>query len=340
MSDRREEEFDYGLAPGEAFEPEFDDEPFDPAVPHVMTVLGPIEPGALGFTLHHEHVFNFINPLAATDPDQILDDPARSVADLEIYFAAGGRSIVDMGPADYGRSIEEHLWIARRAPVNVILVTGHHKDLIAAPFLEDDSIETIAERNIREIVEGIDGTSVRAGLIKAGTSLDEITRVERRVLEAAAIAQQRTGASISTHTEKGTMAIEQIEVMAAAGADPSRIVLCHLDFRLGEVDYLTSVLATGAYVSFDQFGKTKYAPDEDRAAVLFELADAGFLDQLLVSGDNARQSGHTGYGGGPGFEYFPDRVMLTLMDAGFDAPSVRRIFVDNPARFLTIKRPN
>jgi hypothetical protein len=33
-------------------------------------------------------------------------------------------------------------------------------------------------------------------------------------------------------------------------------------------------------------------------------------------------------------------VPLTLMDAGFDAPSVRQIFVDNPARALTIIPPN
>lgn len=339
MIDRRDDQFDYGLDPGEAFEPEDTDEPFDPTLPHVMTVLGPIEPAALGFTLHHEHVFNLINPLAATDHDLILDDPALSLADLEIYFAAGGRSIVDMGPADYGRSIADHLWIAQRAPVNIILATGHHKDLIAAPFVGNTPADLIAERSIRDLVAGIDGTGVRAGVIKAGTSLNQVTDVEHRVLEAAGIAQASTGAPISTHTEDGTMAIEQIETMATAGATPDRIIVGHMDSRLDDMDCLREVLTTGAWVSFDRFHNLRRAADEDRARMLFRLADAGFLDQLLVSGDISRKSTHSGYGGSPGFEHLIDRVPLILMDAGFDAPSVRRLFIDNPARALAIVRP-
>lgn len=340
MIDRHDAQFDYGLEPGETFEPEDDEEPFDPTRPHVMTVLGPIDPGALGFTLHHEHVFNLINPLAATDHDLILDDPAMSVADLEIYFAAGGRSIVDMGPADYGRSITDQLWIAQRAPVNVILTTGHHKDLIAAPYVGDLPADDIAERSIRDLVDGIDGTAVRAGVIKAGTSLNQVTDVERRVLAAAGIAQAATGAPISTHTEDGTMALEQIEILTQAGATPDRIIVGHMDSRLDDVDYLISVLRTGAWVSFDRFHNLGRAPDEDRARALFRLADAGYLDQLLVSGDISRKSTHTGYGGSPGFEHLLDRVPLILMDAGFDAPSVRRLFINNPSRALTIARPS
>jgi 5-phospho-D-xylono-1,4-lactonase len=340
MTERIDEQFDYGLDEGERFEPEVDeDEAFDLAQPHVMTALGPIEPDALGFTLHHEHVFNLINPLSANDPDLILDDPARSLIDLELYFAAGGRGIVDMGPADYGRSVADMLQISQHSPVHIVLVTGHHKDLICAPYVKDDSVDAITKRNLRDLCDGIDGTSVRAGLIKAGTSLDEITDVERRVLQAAARTQIASGTSISTHTERGTMALEQVEIMAAAGADPSRIILCHLDFQLGNRDYLIEVLKTGAYLSFDQWSKTKYAFDEDRATVLFALADAGYLDQVLVSGDLARKTNHTGYGGEPGFEFFIDRAPLFLMDAGFDAPSVRRIFVENPARALTITPP-
>lgn len=339
MISRMDEEFDYGLADGESFEPVDLDEALDLSQPHVMTALGPVEPGALGFTLHHEHVFNLTNPLAATDDDLVLDDPAASLTDLEIYFAAEGRAIVDMGPADYGRSVNDLLWIAQRSPVHLIVTTGHHKELICAPYLGECDVDSIVANSMRDLHDGIDGTEVRAGLIKAGTSLDQITAVERRVLEAAAKAQVASGAPISTHTERGTMALEQIEIMAGAGADPNRIILGHLDFRLDDVPYLTDVLNSGAFVSFDQWSKTKYAPDEDRARVLYELAEAGYLDQLLISGDMARKSNHRGYGAEIGFDYFLDRVPLTLMDAGFDAPSVRLIFVDNPARALTTYRP-
>jgi phosphotriesterase-related protein len=335
VSDFTDETWDFGLEEGESFEP-LDDEEIDLSQPHVMTVLGPIDPGALGFTLHHEHVFNLTNPLAAGDDDLVLDDIANSRLDLDVYFAIGGRSIVDMGPADYGRSVEAMLQIAQHAPVNIVMVTGHHKHLIAAPCVGHDSVEAITERNLRELHEGIEGTAVRAGLIKAGTSLNEITDVERRVLQAAAKTQAASGAPISTHTEQGTMALEQIEIMAAAGADPGRITLCHMDHRLHEAEYLIEVLKTGAFISFDRWTRVQLASDDERAEVLLRLADAGYLDQLLVSGDFARKSNHLGYGAAVGFDYFIDRVPLMLMGAGFDAPSVRQIFVENPARMLTI----
>ena len=339
MTERREDEFDYGLAEGESFEPPDEEEEIDLTRPHVMTALGPIDPGALGFTLHHEHVFNLTNPLAANDPDQILDDPAASLIDLEVYFASGGRAIVDMGPADYGRSTSDLLWIARRAPVHVVLVTGRHKHLIAAPMVGESSIGAIAARCVAELTVGIDGAPARAGLIKAGTSLDEITDVERRVLVAAALAHVETGAPISTHTEYGTMALAQMRVLLDAGADPRRVILCHLDFQLGNLPYLREILATGAFVSFDHWSKARHAADSARAETFYRLAGEGFIDQLLISGDLARKSNHTGYGGTPGFEYFLDRVPLILMEAGFDAASVRAIFVDNPARALTIVPP-
>lgn len=340
MIGRHEEQFDYGLAEGESFEPLDDhDEELDLSQPHVMTSLGPIDPDALGFTLHHEHVFNLANPLNAADSDLVLDDPAASLTDLELYFAAGGRAIVDMGPADYGRSVTDLRWIAQRSPVHLIISTGHHKDLICAPYLGECDVDSIVANNLRDLQEGIDGADVRAGVVKAGTNLNEITAIERRVLEAAARTQVASGAPISTHTERGTMALEQFAILTAAGADPARIILGHLDFRLDDVPYLLEVLKTGAFVSFDQWSKTKYAPDEERASVLFTLADAGYLTQLLISGDMARKSNHLGYGGTIGFDYFLDRVPLFLMDAGFDAPSVRQIFVDNPARALTTIRP-
>jgi predicted metal-dependent phosphotriesterase family hydrolase len=132
------------------------------------------------------------------------------------------------------------------------------------------------------------------------------------------------------------MALEQIEILAAAGADPGRITLCHMDHRLHEPKYLIEVLKSGTFISFDRWTRTQLGSVDERAAVLFRLADAGYLDQLLVSGDFARKSNHIGYGAAVGFDYFLDRVPLMLMEAGFDAPSVRQIFIENPARMLTI----
>jgi phosphotriesterase-related protein len=327
---------DFGLEEGETYEPPEFDEDFDLNQPHVMTALGPVEPGALGLTLHHEHVI--CKPANVDDPDLLLDEPAAALAELEDAFQVGLRSIVDMTPADYGRDIRDIVWVAQRAPVHIILITGHHKHKYAAPFLGDAGPESIAETMTAELTSGINGTGVRAGVIKAGTSLNEITETERRVLKAAATAHLATGAPISTHTERGTMALEQVEALRNAGANPAKVVIGHMDFALDE-RYLREVLEAGVFVSFDQVSKTKYAADADRAEMLKRLIDAGHLSQLLVSGDLARRSYYLAHGGGPGFRYLVERFPLVLMEAGLTAEQVRSIYIDNPAKALTITPP-
>jgi phosphotriesterase-related protein len=330
----KEQDFDFGLAPGESFEPDELDDDITTAQPHVMTALGPIAPAALGLTLPHEHVIAKPMDVGASDPDLVLDSRELAVVELEDAFSVGLRGIVDMTPADYGRDPATILWVAQRSPVHIVVVTGHHKHVHAAAWVGDRSVEDIASASIADIQDGIGGTSVRAGAIKAGTSLDTVTPVEERVLRAAAVAHRATGAPISTHTDRGTMGLEQIRILREEGVDPSRVIIGHLDFAL-DYDYLMRILATGAYVSFDQVSKTKYASDEDRAAMLRRLADAGHLDQLLVSGDLARRSYWLAYGGGPGFRYLVESFPVVLMDAGFSAQEVRRLLVENPSRALT-----
>jgi phosphotriesterase-related protein len=334
-----EETFDFGLEPGESFEPDELDDELLLSQPHVMTALGPIDPGALGVTLHHEHVIAKPMDVGTADPDLLLDSTDAAIAELEDAFYAGLRSIVDMTPADYGRDPQQILWVAQRAPVHVIVITGHHKHQHAAPWVGDRSAFEIAAISVGEIHDGIGGLPVRAGVIKAGTSLNEITEVEERVLRAAAIAHRETGAPISTHTDKGTMALEQLAILRAEGVSAERVIVGHLDFALDD-DYLLRVLDTGAFVSFDQISKTKYAPDSARAQMLYLLASAGHLDQLLISGDLARKSYWLSYGGEPGFRYLIESFPVELMDAGFSAIEVRQILVDNPQRALTIHPPD
>lgn len=329
-----ERDDDWGLAPGESFEPAELDDDISTDQPHVMTALGPIAPGALGLTLHHEHVIAKPMDVGAADPDLLLDSADAAVAELEDAFFLGLRGIVDMTPADYGRDPEAILWVAQRVPVHVIVVTGHHKHFHAAPWVGEKTVEQIAEQSVDEIRNGIGGTSMRAGVIKAGTSLNEITEVEERVLRAAAQAHLATGAPISTHTDKGTMALEQIAILREEGVSLNRVVIGHLDFALDE-DYLLRVLDTGAFISFDQISKTKYAPDEERAAMLCKLARNGHLNQLLISGDLARKSYWLAYQGGPGFRYLIESFPVTMMEAGLSATDVRTILVDNPELALT-----
>jgi phosphotriesterase-related protein len=335
-----EREYDFGLALGESFEPdELAETPFDLRQPHVMTALGPIPPDELGVCLVHEHLLARPAPTGAFDPDLVLDDPDATLAELEDLYNAGGRALLDASTADYGRDLEGALWVAARSPVHVVLVTGHHKEVFALASVTGKSVDELAAEMVRDLTDGIDGMPARAGAIKAGTSLHAITPPEEKVLRAAARANLATGAPITTHTERGTMALEQVAILRDEGVDPARVIVGHMDRRLGDDAYLRSVLETGAFVAFDNVGKARYGADADRAAALRRLVEAGFGDRLLLAGDMARRSGLLAYGGGPGLGYVVERFPLILMGAGLDAATVRELLVENPARALTIRRP-
>ncbi|MGH2561986.1 MAG: phosphotriesterase family protein [Thermomicrobiales bacterium] len=333
----REQMWDFGLDRGQAFEPDEDEDvSCDRSMPHVMTALGPVEPDDLGVTLHHEHV---IARPSGDDHDLVLDDPHRVLSDLEEYYLAGGRTIVDMSTADCGRDASAVAWLAARSPINVVVATGHHNDLSAAPFLRERTAEKIAAGAVAEIRTGIGNTGVCAGVITAGTSFDQITAVEERVLRAAAWAQLETGAPISTFTAAGRMALEQLAILREEGAEASHVIVGQFDRDLDR-PYLVRVLETGAFVSFDQIGSTHLGRDEERAAMIKQLVDDGYSDHLLFSGDLARKSTQSAYGGAPGWTYVMAGFPLMLMELGLGAEDVRQLMVENPARALTTRPPS
>jgi phosphotriesterase-related protein len=90
----------------------------------------------------------------------------------------------------------------------------------------------------------------------------------------------------------------------------------------------------GAYVQFDGPGKVKYYPDSTRVALIENLLEHGYVEQLLISGDMGRQSYLHAYGGGPGFRYILTKFIPRLRDEGIDQKAIDTIFVENPARWL------
>lgn len=329
---------DYGLAPGEAFEPDEStgaQEALDINQPHVMTVLGPIVPDELGVCLVHEHLLCDPVAVTASDPDYRLDDPHATLAELEDFHNVGGRAIVDCSTRDYGRDPDGLYWLAQRAPVHIVMVTGRHKALHAERVSAGQSVEELTAETVAEIRAGTGRHRVRPGVIKIGSSENEIRPVEETAIRAAAQAHRETGLSITTHTEAGTIADKQLDLLSAHGVAADRVILGHLDRRMDH-GYLRSLLDRGAFVSFDQIGKPYYGPDEPKARMIATLIGEGYQDQLLLSMDLARKSLLRAYGGSPGWVYMIERFALMLMDEGLSAPQVRALLAANPARALAI----
>jgi phosphotriesterase-related protein len=332
---------DYGLAPGETFEPDEEDhelEPVELAGPHIMTVLGPILPEELGVCLVHEHLLCDPIAVTTTDPDYRLDDPHATLAELEEFASVGGRAIVDCSTADYGRDADGLYWLAQRAPVHVIMVTGRHKALHAEGLSAGQSLDDLTAEILCEIQIGVGRHQVKPGVIKFGTSENAMMAVEEKAARAAARAHLATGLSITTHTEAGAYAHQQLDVLAEEGVSPDRVILGHLDRKLDR-GYLISLLDRGAWISLDQIGKAYYGPDEPKARMVADLVGDGYGNQLLLSMDLARKSLLRAHGGDPGWVYMIERFALMLMDNGLTAQQVHALLASNPAHALTITCP-
>jgi len=302
---------------------------------YIQTLLGRIAPSDLGVTYVHEHLLTR-PPLwrIKEDPDYVLDSQEKMLTELELFRAAGGRTLVDCTAIDYGRNARDFVELAQKTPVQLIALTGFNRGDYGEPWIQEASVDRLAELMVKDVLEGMDGTTARAGLLKFGTSYNFVRPVEERFIQATAKAQRATGAPVITHTTRGTMGLEQLDLFERAGGDVSRLALSHLDQNL-DFWYLRRIAARGAYILFDGPSKIKYGPDEARVVMLKRLVDAGYADQLLISGDMGRRSYLKAYGGGPGFEYLLKQFVPRMQEEGFSAALTDQFFVGNPARFLT-----
>lgn len=304
----------------------------------VRTLLGDIASDELGPVYCHEHLFT--DPGYATGRpemiDLVLDDTEKSQAELEIFRLAGGRTVVDLTTTEYGRAPARLREISERTGVHVISATGH----IMEPYwrgVEDiagRSDEDLVDEMVRDLTKGFpDAPEIRAGVIKVGTSQDHVHPDEARMFSAAAEAQRVTGAPIFTHTTAGTLGREQVAMLSDAGADLTKVLIGHQDRRLVWDDHL-AVVEAGCSIAYDCISKEQYLPDAERIAFIRRLIDAGHGGRICVSGDLARRSYLTSYGGGPGLSYILWRFLPWLRQQGVAEQDVRRLVVDNPAKLL------
>ena len=299
----------------------------------IQTLRGPISSSELGWTYVHEHVLT--RPpdwRLAEDPDYLLDDPGASLDELERFLRAGGQTLVDATARDYGRDARALLEIARRTRVNIVCVTGWNRGDYGgeASRATDDELVSIMLDDLRH---GMDGTDARAAIAKLGTSEGKILPVEERIARAVGHVQRETGCPVITHTTRGTMALEQLDLLEADGADLTRVALSHMDQNL-DFGLLREICLRGASVIFDGPSKLKYATDEARIEMLRRLVDAGHADRLLISGDMGRRSYLRAYGGRPGFEHILLELVPRLRHEGFTEELIETIFVQSPARWL------
>ena len=307
-------------------------EPFDLRRPHVMTALGPIEPAALGPTLAAERISSGPPPSASNG--EPADDPHATLAELEDLYAAGGRAVLD-ATTDQGRDATVLGWIAARAPVHLVAVTGAQSDATSG----GDSA-TLAKRLaasfVEELTEGIAGTAIRAGAILVRMGDDGFGGGVATAFRAAALAHRSIAAPVLLRVARPDLAPAALATMGGEGVASENVVVGGFTGRT-EVRDLETILMTGASLALDRLAGNGSWPVAEQAATIGSLVAAGHGERLLLSPGLDRRSSLRAYGGEPGWVWLFERFALLLMETGLEAAAVRRLLVYNPARALTIR---
>jgi phosphotriesterase-related protein len=303
----------------------------------VQTVTGPIDAGALGVTLGHEHVLLDGWEMFRTY-DAILDDEALAIDELRALGEAGARSVVDCTPIGLGRDPSALRRVSAASGIAIVMGSGWYRRAVYPAYIRETDADELADRLVVDLTVGADGTDVRAGFIgEIGTERHRIAAAEERVFRAAARAQRRTGVAIWTHTTNGgDLALEQVELLTSEGVPAERIVVSHVGDRIG-FDRLRALAETGVGLSIDNIGYTGggYPPDDVRVRNVLRLLEAGFADQVLLAGDTCTRSMLRAYGG-PGYSRVLDSFVPALRVAGVDEASIEAMLISNPARMLAV----
>jgi len=314
-------------------------------MPTVNTVLGPLDTSRLGFTLSHEHVGTNAAGLRHTYPEFI--DRAgvveQSTAAMKEAYTEGVRTIVDVTTIDLGRDIEMIQEVSRASGVQIIAATGNHL-AVPRPFSEV-SPDAIAPLYIREIEAGIEGTGIKAGIIKVASDRGGITAPQEVVLRAAARTHNHTGIPISTHTwSPDRVGEQQVRILEEEGVDLSRVYIGHSNDDT-DMDYLLGLLDKGVWLGMDRYpgGRVPGTPRwEARTEIVKKLIDAGFSHRIMLSHDfsvpkaryspaeqEARRLANP-----DGYNFILRKVLPRLKELGVTDAVIQRITVENPRRFF------
>jgi phosphotriesterase-related protein len=309
---------------------------------HVQTVLGPIDPATLGFTLPHEHTQIALWQIPARwDYWQLTRDEPVILEELAAFRAAGGSGLVDLTVAGVGRDPDWLAGLARSSGLHLVMGCGWYRTAYypAEALIDRRTVDDLADELVREATEGVGRTGIRPGIIgEIGTDKPWLTALEERVHRAAARAARRTGLAITTHGVLSPVGLAQLRVFEEEGADPGRVIIGHAD-SYPHLDHHLAIVGRGASVEFDFLGMS-FTPQERHGEarlveLLCELLARGHVERILLSQDVCHDSQLSRYDGN-GYTYLARTFLPRLREAGVSDAEIDTMTVANPRRLLTV----
>ncbi|XP_075443603.1 N-acetyltaurine hydrolase isoform X2 [Ascaphus truei] len=250
----------------------------------VQTVLGPIHPNQLGYTLTHEHLTMTFNccyclppegqealseePIAmknlfwlkqnpySNKENLLLNQEVEAIKEELLFFkAAGGGAIVENTTTGISRDMKTLKRLAEETGIHIISGAGFYVDATHSRQTRSMSVEQLTEVLVNEVLHGADGTNIKCGVIGEIGCSWPLTESEKKILQATAEAQTQLGCPVIIHPGRNSDAPFQIiQILQESGADISKTVMSHLDRTIFDDNKLLEFAGLGSYLEYDLFG--------------------------------------------------------------------------------------
>jgi phosphotriesterase-related protein len=247
------------------------------------TTLGPHRRDQLGMILPHEHVF--VDLRTPDQPGHGQADAADVVALMapQVVAAAeaGVTAIVECSTGGVGRRADLDLAVSEATGMPIVMATGIYREPWIPPWAAEASDAELERWMVGELTTGIERTGVVAAWIKLSAGDGGMTPLEQRILRAAARASAATGAVIGSHTIRGRVVLEQLDVIEAEGGSATRFIWIHTQAE-PDLELHDEVAARGAYIEYDHVGQVEH---EHVVDLIMRALEHGHGPRLLVSHD-------------------------------------------------------
>lgn len=333
----------------------------------IETVLGPIEPEALGVTSMNEHLLadssKFLRPARelAPEPDRltienlgflrwnylgsrenlVLDEPLVAISELQHAAGLGLRSVVDVTPWGMGPRHADLPAIAQASGTQVAVAYGSYIARSLPDWIAELSEAEFEAHFHAVLADGIPGAGYKAAMLGLMGTSATIEPVELRALRGAARAAARNGATVSIRLDAASrLGPDVLKILTVAGLPPHRVLFSNVDKVMDDA-YVADLGATGAtlevaFGSESYFGDAYRDPtDAERLDFLLRLIEADYPIVLACSVWTKGQL--RGYGG-MGYGHVVGRIVPALLRAGVTQERIDDMLVTRPR--LLLDRPS
>jgi len=319
----------------------------------VETVNGRIDADQMGLTLIHEHFFASDEAISAQWP-HVRDSEREHALALESAQAVmrhGVKTVVDPTAALVGRDVRASQRLATETGLHLIACTGVYTYNHLPEYLRNRSADQIAELFVHDILQGIQGTEIKAAFIKCAADRPGVNERIDKIHRAAARACTQTGVPIMAHSHPASQTgLRQTEVFLEEGVAPEKIQIAHTG-DTDDLDYIERLLDRGVYIGMDRYGIDSFLPTDRRNATVLELLRRGHAGRMLLSQDYTISIAN-------GLDWYPpemvarmrasgaiadwsmtflfERVIPALRECGMTDAQLHTMMVENPRRWLAV----